>query len=201
MASILDQLKESGLLDKTLVIITNDHGEKTGANGSSIGHGWDLTPQLANTPLIIMDPQKPGYRLNYTLGSQIDLLPSVLDLLKIPLPPGQLYQGRSLYAPAEGKERVIYLNTYEHYGVIAHNRFVCGSRKADEGSAAAGPRAVYAISNQGSKTLFTEDRAAGEQPWRIRPFDDFQANLLRNYSFYCKEVCGPKQTASLYSRR
>ena len=86
MASIVDQLKESGLLDKTLVVITNDHGERTGADGGPIGHGWVITPELANAPLIIMDPQNPGYHLNYTLGSQIDLLPTLLDLLKIPVP-------------------------------------------------------------------------------------------------------------------
>ena len=86
MASIVDQLKESGLLDKTLVVITNDHGEMMGANGGSIGHGWAITPELANTPLIIMDPQNPGYHLNYTLGSQIDLLPTLLDLLRISVP-------------------------------------------------------------------------------------------------------------------
>ena len=73
-----------------------------------------------------------------------------------------------------------------------------GDRKADEGGASCFPgKAVYAISNQGSKTLFTEDRAAGERPVLIRPFDDFQENLLRNYSFYCKSVCRTRQTAAI----
>jgi phosphoglycerol transferase MdoB-like AlkP superfamily enzyme len=199
MASMVDQLKESGLLDKTLVVITDDHGEMTGANGGPIGHGWVVTPELANAPLIIMDPQNPGYHLNYTLGSQIDLLPTLLELLKIPVPPGQLYQGRSLYAPDAGAHRLVYLNSYEQYGVIARNRIVCGDRKADEGGAASSPRTAYAISNQGSKTLFTEEQAARERPWLIRPFDEFQENLLRNYSCYCESICQARQTASLRS--
>src|SRR4029079_16390584 len=57
IASIIDELKQSGLLDKTLVVITNDHGEMLGGKeDGNIGHGWKITPQLANTPLIIMDP-------------------------------------------------------------------------------------------------------------------------------------------------
>ena len=140
MASIVDQLKESGLLDKTLVVITNDHGEMLGANGGSIGHGWAITPELANTPLIIMDPQNPGCHLNYTLGSQIDVLPTLLDLLKISFLPGQLYEGRSLYAPPAGDDRLVYLNSYEQYGVIAGNHFVSGDRKADEGGAIRFPK-------------------------------------------------------------
>jgi arylsulfatase A-like enzyme len=199
MASIVDQLKESGLLDKTLVVITDDHGEMTGANGGSIGHGWVITPELANAPLIIMDPQNPGYHLNYTLGSQIDLLPTLLELLRIPFPPGQLYEGRSLYAPEAGEHRLVYLNSYEQYGIIAHNHFVSGDRKADECGASSAPRTVYAISNQGSNTLFSADHAAKEQPLSIRPFDEFQENLLRNYSFYCGSVCKTRQTASLRS--
>ena len=197
MASIVDQLKESGLLDKTLVVITDDHGEMLGANGGSIGHGWAITPELANAPLIIMDPQNPGYHLNYTLGSQIDLLPTLLDLLKIPVPAGQLYEGRSLCAPEAGDHRLVYLNSYEQYGVIERNHFVTGDRKADEGGASSSSRTVYAISNQGSKTLFTEDHAAKDRPLLIRSFDDFQENLLRNYSLYCESVCRTRQTASV----
>ena len=188
MASILDQLKESGLLENTLVIITNDHGEKTGANGESIGHGWTLTPQLANTPLIILDPQRPGYRLNYAIGSQVDVLPTVLDLLRIPLPQGQLYQGRSLYASTEADGRAIYLNSYEQYGVVTQNRIVCGSRKADEGGAGAFARKVWEISNQGSKTVFTEAKGQPVAGGGICAFDSFQLNFLRNYSFYCEQV-------------
>ena len=197
MASIVDQLKDSGLLDKTLVVITDDHGEMLGANGGPIGHGWAITPELANAPLIIMDPQNPGYHLNYTLGSQIDLLPTLLDLLKIAAPSEQLYEGRSLYGPEAGDHRLVYLNSYEQYGVIAHNHFVSGDRKADEGGASSFPGTAYAISNQGSKTLFSAEPAAKARPVLIRPFDEFQDNLLRNYSFYCESVCKARQTAAI----
>ncbi|MCX6924536.1 MAG: sulfatase-like hydrolase/transferase [Verrucomicrobia bacterium] len=194
VASILDQLKATGLLDRTLVIITNDHGERTGENGGPIGHGWNLTPELANTPLIILAPQKTGGRINYTIGSQIDVLPTILDLLRISPPAGQLYEGRSLYAPPEADGRVVYLNSYEQYGIVAGNHFVSGARKAEEGGASLGPRIVYSISNQGSKTFFAE-------PWRIKPFDNFQENFLRNYSFYCESIGKASRTNSVRALR
>jgi phosphoglycerol transferase MdoB-like AlkP superfamily enzyme len=201
MASIVDQLRESGVLDKTLVVITNDHGEQTGEGGGPIGHGWILTPELANTPLIIMDPQKPGHHLNYTLGSQIDLLPTLLDLLKIPVPPGQLYEGRSLYGPEAGDHRLVYLNSYEQYGVITRNHFVAGNRKTDEGGGSSLQGTTYAIFNQGSKTIFTAEPADQAPAVLIRPFDEFQENLLRNYSFYCESVCSPGQPVAVHSWR
>jgi len=55
-------LKADGLLDKTIIVITADHGEMLGVKGGPIGHGWVVTPELANIPLIIMDPDHPGYR-------------------------------------------------------------------------------------------------------------------------------------------
>src|SRR5947208_7858083 len=94
LASLVDQLKESGLLDKTLVVITDDHGEMLGGEDGPIGHGWLLTPELANAPLIIMDPANVGYRINKAVGSQVDLLPTLCDRLRIPLPATELYQGR-----------------------------------------------------------------------------------------------------------
>jgi hypothetical protein len=120
--------------------------------------------------------------------------------LKIPVPAEQLYEGRSLYAPEAGDQRLIYLNSYAQYAVIARDHFVSGDRKADEGGASSAPRSVFAISNEGSKTIFTEDHTTRERAVLIRPFDDFQENLLRNYSFYCQAVCQARQTASLRSR-
>ncbi len=117
----------------------------------------------------------------------------------IPLPAGQLYEGRSLYAPPGAEDRLIYLNTYGQYGILAGNRFVCGDRKADAGGSASSPRTAYVVSNQGSRTLFTEDHAAKVQPVFIQPFDEFQENLLRNYSLYCGAVHQAPQTASLRS--
>jgi len=68
LASIVEQLEESGLLARTVVIITNDHGEMLGEHGGPIGHGFQLGPELVNTPLIIMDPRKTGFRINPTIG-------------------------------------------------------------------------------------------------------------------------------------
>src|SRR5262249_9015784 len=76
LASLFDELRDSGLLEHTLVVITDDHGEMLGGDGGPIGHGWLLSPELVNAPLILLDPQKPGFRINQAIGSQVDLLPT-----------------------------------------------------------------------------------------------------------------------------
>lgn len=188
IASILDQLKESGLLDRTLVVIADDHGEWLGANGGPIGHGWLLTPALVNAPLIILDPDNPGYHLNYTFGSQIDLLPTLLDRLGISLPSDQLYEGCSLDSPDRPSNRVDYLNTFQQYGILSGKQIMLGDRVKDQTGSGHPERKIYPISNQGSKTLFGPEGTAPELNASIRDFDTFQEGLLRNYSAYCQAV-------------
>ncbi len=193
--SILSQLEKSGLLDKTLVIITADHGEMLGINGGPIGHGWKVTPLLANVPLIVMDPKNPGYKINYVIGSQVDLLPTVLDRLGIDVPENQRYEGESLYAVGKQRDHLIYLNSYYDFGIIDGDKFFCCNRDLkDKDHAYNVPRAVYKITNKGSRTVFMQETNSIPERFSIEAFDDFQNNLLVNYSTYCKYPIFNRQT-------
>src|SRR5579859_232899 len=178
LSSIVDQLKESGLLENTLVVITNDHGEMLGGKDDGhIGHGWAMTPELANTPLIIMDPANPGYRINKTVGTQVDFLPTILDRLNIPLPPHQLYEGHSLDAPAGQRELLGYANSYKQFAIIDGDKVLLGDRESNNPAGAASRGAVFTISNDGPKTVFTETPESTDAPDRVAAitrFDKFQ---------------------------
>jgi hypothetical protein len=193
IASIIDQLRDSKLLDQTLVIITNDHGEMLGVDGGSIGHGWKLTPDLANSPLIIMDPTRPGNRLNYAVGSTVDLLPTILGRLGIQLPSGQLYQGMSLDSSADAK-RLIFLNSYQQYGMIEGGRLWFGDRLLPGSHAS-----CFALSNQNNRTIFQECESPERMPVDFSAYDAFQENFLKNYSHYCK-VLAPVRAEVARSR-
>lgn len=192
ISSIIDELKESGLLDKTLVVITADHGEMLGEDGGPVGHGWAMTPELANVPLIIMDPEHPGYRINNTIGSQVDLMATILDSLGIPLPRGELYQGASLYSPDLSTNRTVYVNAFRQYGVIEGSRFICGDRETEKGGGA-DSHEVFDITNEGAHTTFIPGQATVQSVPSISSFDQFQKNLLRNYSAYSQKLIPEEQ--------
>jgi hypothetical protein len=186
---IMDQLKDCGVLDQTLVIITGDHGEMLGADDGPIGHGWAVTPELANIPLIIMDPGNRGYRINRGIGSQVDLLPTILDLLGIPVPGDQLYQGSSLYATSAAANRTIYVNSFRQYAVIKGNQMIAGDREA---GSSGNLRNVFVIDNEGARTTFMAvvPTNAASSP-SISVFDRFQENLLHHYTQYREMVRQP----------
>lgn len=187
LASLLDQLKESGVLDRTLVVITDDHGEMLGEKGKPIGHGWLLTPELVNAPLIIMDPTRAGPRVNPVVGCQVDLLPTMLERLGIKPPDGELYQGFSLDSTPE--DRVMYLNSYQQYALLEGNRLCFGDREREAHDGLMGGTS-YIIENEGARTRFIPV-AGGLRGFNgISKFDSFQEALLKNYSFYCTRTGG-----------
>lgn len=195
MGSVVDQLKESGLLDNTLVIITADHGEMLGANGGPVGHGWALTPELANVPLIILNPDHNSYRVNDTIGSQVDLLPTILDLLHLPKPANQFYQGVSLYSAAAQQDRTIYLNSYQQYGVLHGSQLIFGDRKLEANHAGAGSQDFFVFGNDGAHTSYARTNAVEGESFGIGAFDKFQLGLLEHYADYCRMLSDVK-TAS-----
>ncbi len=55
LGRLLDQLENRGLLDQTVVLITNDHGEHFGEH-DVFGHGMSLYRQEIESPLLLLAP-------------------------------------------------------------------------------------------------------------------------------------------------
>ncbi len=89
-----DDLAREGLWGDTVVIITSDHGEAL-CEHDLWEHGWSVHHTDAHIPMIIRWPgvAQPERSVSQTSRS-IDLMPTMLDQLKIPLPAG--LQGVSL---------------------------------------------------------------------------------------------------------
>jgi arylsulfatase A-like enzyme/Flp pilus assembly protein TadD len=97
---LLDDLSRRGVLDRTLVVVTADHGESLGEHGEQT-HGLFLYDAAIRVPLILRLPGAiPAARRFGGLVSGVDLVPTVLDLMALPPLPGS--QGRSFAAAARG---------------------------------------------------------------------------------------------------
>jgi arylsulfatase A-like enzyme len=95
---LVDLLRKNDLYDRSLVIFTSDHGEEFGEHGSMGRHAHTLFDELLRVPLLI---KLPGSRLGGTTqeaqAQGIDLAPTVLGVLRLPVP-GQ-FEGRDLLNP------------------------------------------------------------------------------------------------------
>ena len=97
---IIDQLPKLGIDDRTLVIFNSDHGEMLGDHGL-VFKGSYFYDQVVQTPLIIRAPKRlPAGKRIKTVVEEIDVLPTILDLLNIKI--YERIQGRSLLPLVNG---------------------------------------------------------------------------------------------------
>jgi choline-sulfatase len=78
---------------KTAIIVTSDHGETFDEHGMSY-HGVDLWEPLVRVPLVVYVPGVKPHRVKQK-RSNIDLVPTVLDLLGVTQPPEGELSGES----------------------------------------------------------------------------------------------------------
>lgn len=93
----LDALRERGLEEDTLLVVTGDHGEAFGQHHRTFLHGFHAYEENLRVPCIFHNPRLfPDARRDATIGAHIDITPSIAHLLGVPSPGG--WQGRSLFA-------------------------------------------------------------------------------------------------------
>jgi choline-sulfatase len=98
---VLDGLKELGLSENTLVIFVGDNGYLLGDHGRFEKHSmWEAAVRV---PLILRDPQFGRGKAIGAMVEFIDLLPSILERLQVPLMSN--LQGKSLVPLLQGKGR------------------------------------------------------------------------------------------------
>jgi arylsulfatase A-like enzyme len=92
----MEILERLGVWDDTLVAFVGDHGEEFREHGS-LTHGHSLYREMVGVPLILRLPSGEHGGLRIAWGGQhIDVMPTVLDYLGLPLP--DHVRGRSLVA-------------------------------------------------------------------------------------------------------
>ncbi|HKX46390.1 MAG TPA: sulfatase-like hydrolase/transferase, partial [Planctomycetota bacterium] len=111
VAALVLRLRERGLLDESILVLTSDHGEALGERGSW-GHVETLMDELLHVPLLVRLP--PGHPAERRLRARtrdlvrhVDVVPTLLELLGLPPLPGQT--GVSLL---HDSERVLVAETH-----------------------------------------------------------------------------------------
>jgi arylsulfatase A-like enzyme len=93
IGALADQLRKRGELDRTIIVVTADHGEHLGEHGLE-RHGNSLYLELLHVPLIVRAPGRvPANRRIAEVVSLRDIPRTLLDLAA--LPPGNI-TGQSL---------------------------------------------------------------------------------------------------------
>jgi arylsulfatase A-like enzyme len=90
VAGIMEALEDYGLDKNTVIVFIADHGENLYEHEYMMGHGEHLRGRYSlKIPLIIYDPRREyPVRVVRSRLRSIDLMPTLLDLLEMPIPEG-----------------------------------------------------------------------------------------------------------------
>ncbi len=98
---LLHGLEARGERERTVVLVTADHGESLGEHGEET-HGVFVYEATLRVPLIVAGPGVPRGRVSSTVGRGVDVAPTLLDLAGAPPLAGA--EGRSLRPALSGRE-------------------------------------------------------------------------------------------------
>lgn len=101
LGKLFDKLQELGLKERTIIVLTGDHGESLGEHGE-LTHSLLVYESVLHVPLLIYLPKGNHHRIK-ELVRHIDIAPTLLEWLGVQS--DSHMQGQSLIPLLEGKEK------------------------------------------------------------------------------------------------
>jgi membrane-anchored protein YejM (alkaline phosphatase superfamily) len=120
---VLDDLTRRGLLDRTVIIVTADHGHEFDESGLGFkGHGTAFSDYQIRTPLVLRWPGRPPGRV-VRRTSHNDVAPTLLtELFGCTNPPSDYASGHSLFADRQWDWLIVSSRT--DFAVIEPERLI-----------------------------------------------------------------------------
>ena len=146
---LISKLEELGILDQTLVVVTNDHGEEIAEHGG-MGHGWTLYEEQLEAPLIMRYPAlfRRGTVIS-EIVEHVDVAPTIVETLG--LPPLPRADGLSLVPLVTGR------------GAPPRPYSAVASLRDEERSIRVGRWKLVVDKDKGWQSLYDLERDPGEQ--------------------------------------
>lgn len=173
LGALVEQLKQRGIFENTLLIITSDHGEAFGER-AIIGHALSVYQDEIHVPLLIKYPGENAPVRNDDVVSLTDLAPTILTVLGYASPHNM--QGRDLSRSSSAVGSDVVSETFTHPLMSKWSpRFL-----RSEQAVFAGPLKFIRSSN-GGRELYDLARDPDEQHnlSGSQPTDSFDSKLVQ----------------------
>ena len=208
IARVVEYLDRRGLLDESLIVVTGDHGESLGEHGEE-SHGIFVYDEALRVPLIVRGPGIEPRRVSAAVRL-IDVMPTVLDFLGLPIPSMQGVTLTRLMSGAEENPREVYAESRypERFGWSALRALRVGRLKVIEAprpelfDVVADPREqhnLYDSNRRDATVLLDRLRAMHGKPEAVAsvPMDRAQANRLASLGYVAAVPRQPASTRAL----
>jgi membrane-anchored protein YejM (alkaline phosphatase superfamily) len=122
IGAVLDDLRERGLLERTVIVISADHGEEFGESGEELEkHGSGYTRYQLRTPMVVAWPGRPAGVVYDHRTSHYDVVPTLMqDLFGCSNPTSDYSVGGSLFDRQSWEWMVA--GSYYNYAVLEEDQ-------------------------------------------------------------------------------
>jgi arylsulfatase A-like enzyme len=177
---VLDALAASAVKDTTLVVLTSDHGESLGEHDYYFDHGENVYDPSMRIPFVVAGPGTAAACRSDALVSTLDLMPTVLDAVKVSYPPD--LAGQSLLPAARcqdmpGRTRLFGQNDRSLAATWDRRFKLVGTPRSDGWGLA-----LYDRSKDPGETRNVSTRHADEFRVQRRELDLFLGRVDREWS-------------------
>ena len=121
VGEVLAEVEARGLLEKSVIVITGDHGQEFNDNGRNYwGHGSNFTRFQTGVPLLLYSPTlAPASHSHRT--THFDVMPTLMrEYLACDMPFSSYSVGRSLFEP--GDRDTLLLSEYSDFAIVTADR-------------------------------------------------------------------------------
>ncbi len=186
VGAFLGDLRQLGLLDRTIVVIVSDHGDEFMEHGS-IDHGHTLYQEQLHT---VMMMRLPGYARRQDIQAvsrTVDLFPTLFALLGLQQPPG--VDGKSLLPVIQGEEpnRTAFSET--DYRLFVHRRAIRDQQFKLVLDLQDGERRLYDLSTDPKE----QSDISSEQPRRTYEMEQALRTWMNQHGTNPQDYLGMRQ--------
>ncbi len=119
IGQLIDRLKTLGIYENTMIVITSDHGEAFGER-DLMEHSVSVYQDQISVPLLIKFPNTHAARQLEETVSHVDLLPTILNAVGLPVPEGM--QGLDLRGMNGAGSRNVISESFRNAMFVDWNR-------------------------------------------------------------------------------
>ena len=141
IGTLIERLKREGLYERSLIIFMSDHGDAFFEH-RRFGHNATLYDEMLRIPLLMKFPKRAGVRPRrvQALAETIDVMPTVLDFLGLPVP--DVVEGESLWPLIEGRATQ-----------LESPRYACVHRTGQATPSASAATSTFSIGKRGGRSF------------------------------------------------
>ena len=111
---VYEHLVQTGLADRTILVIVGDHGEAFGQHPGVWSHTFGFNEEMFRVPLLFWQPKLIPPQVITFPTSHVDILPTLLDILGFPDDESR-FQGESVLRGTPRRKYIFTMDAHSEY--------------------------------------------------------------------------------------